>query len=70
MNWKDYMSFDNRYDIIIGSEIVSPGGPLQELYLAVDKFLLQGGVAMFVISKKKGYAESLLKYVNEDIFEI
>jgi predicted nicotinamide N-methyase len=40
MNWKDYMSFNNRYDIIIGAEIVSPGGPLQELYLTLNRFLV------------------------------
>ena len=27
LNWKDYTNFINRYDIIIGSEVVSPGAP-------------------------------------------
>jgi predicted nicotinamide N-methyase len=27
LNWKDYQSFNNRYDIIIGSDVIAPGAP-------------------------------------------
>lgn len=64
MNWKDYASFKNCYDIVIGTDIVAPGGPNDAIYQCIKRFLLPGGTAFFVIPKKKGYAEELLKHVE------
>lgn len=57
LNWKDYESYNNRYDIIIGSDIVAPGAPTKDIYHLLEKFLVPGGSALFVGPKKAGYIE-------------
>ena len=55
MNWMDYQSFNNRYDIIIGSDIISPGTPTKEIYNLMERFLMPGGCALFVVPIKNNY---------------
>jgi len=70
LNWKDYDSYINRYDIIIGSDIVAPGAPNKEVCQLLQKFLLPGGSALFVLPKKLGYIDSLLSHVDPKVFDV
>lgn len=70
MNWKDYANFNNCYDIVLGGDIVAPGGPNDAIYQCLKKFLVVGGIALFVIPQKKGYIEELLKYIEPEVFEV
>jgi hypothetical protein len=68
LDWKKHDSISNEYDIIMGSDIVYFGCPVEDLYQVFKKLLSDKGIGIIVIPDRLNYAELFLKLVEADRF--
>jgi predicted nicotinamide N-methyase len=65
LNWLEYQrtTFAQKFDIIIGSDIVYFGCPVVELYNMIKKALADNGIAQIIIPDRKNYAQLFLQQI-------
>ena len=52
---------NEKYDMIIGSDIVYFGCPVKDLYAVFVKLLKKGGKGIIIIPDRKNYADLFVK---------
>jgi len=70
LDWKKHGNFAEEYDIIMGSDIVYFGCPVEDLYQVFKKMLTNKGIGIIVIPVRKNYADLFVKLVETDKFDI
>ena len=66
LDWKDYNTFNNKYDIIIGSELIYQGGNIKELVLLINKILNENGICYICMPEQRSMTNQFLEYLNEN----
>ena len=66
LDWKDYNTFNNKYDIIIGSELIYQGGNIKELVLLINKILDENGICYICMPEQRSMTNQFLEYLNEN----
>lgn len=66
LDWKDYNTFNNKYDIIIGSELIYQGGNIKELVLLINKILNENGICYICMPEQRSMTNKFLEYLNEN----
>lgn len=56
LDWKNHGVHSTQYDIIMGSDIVYFGCPVEDLYQVFKDQLGYGGIGIIVIPLRKNYA--------------
>lgn len=54
--------------MIVGSDVVYFGCPVEDLYKVFVRLLVPGGLGVIIIPERKNYAELFMKLVEKDIF--
>ena len=62
-DWRNREKYQENFDVIVGSDIVYFGCPVQDLYEVFKKYLRVGGKGIIIIPDRKNYAELFLKLV-------
>ena len=66
LDWKDYNTINNKYDIIIGSELIYQGGNIKELVLLINKILDENGISYICMPEQRSMTNKFLEYLNEN----
>lgn len=72
LNWIDYQKYDSlkeeeKYDIIIGTELVYQGGPLKELSCIISNLLKkEGGICYISMPKQRSMTGVFLDLLKEN----
>eukprot|EP01017_Pseudomicrothorax_dubius_P026329 TRINITY_DN2930_c0_g2_i1.p1 TRINITY_DN2930_c0_g2~~TRINITY_DN2930_c0_g2_i1.p1 ORF type:complete len:240 (+),score=23.47 TRINITY_DN2930_c0_g2_i1:109-828(+) len=61
LDWREYASFNETFDVIIGSDIVYDGAPFEELAALIKQALRPGGAAYIIIPSQRFRKEDFLK---------
>jgi len=65
LDWVDYEKEKNKYDIIIGSDLIYAGAPVVELSKLMNKMLNIGGKVYIMIPKQRFYSVEFFKALDE-----
>jgi predicted nicotinamide N-methyase len=66
LDWRDYNTINNKYDIIIGSELIYQGGFIKELVLLIDKILNENGLCYICMPEQRSMTNKFLELLNEN----
>jgi len=65
LDWREYEKFNEKYDVIIGSDVIYIGSPIKELASLIDKALNVGGSAYILIPTQRSAWPDFLKAIQE-----
>lgn len=65
LDWVDYAKAKDKYDVIIGSDLIYAGAPVKELANLMDKLLNVGGKVYILVPKQRFYAVEFFKALEE-----
>ena len=61
LDWKDYGKVKEKYDVIVGSDLIYSGAPVVELASLMDKLLNVDGKVYIMVPKQRFYAVEFFK---------
>lgn len=66
LDWRDYKTINDKYDIVIGSELIYQGGFIEELVKLINKILKDDGVCLISMPEERSMTKQFLKYIEEN----
>lgn len=64
LDWRDYEKLNKKFDIMVGSDVIYSGSPVQELAKLIEKGLNKGGEAYILIPDQRFYAVEFFKAID------
>lgn len=64
LDWKNYEKVKEKYDVIVGSDLIYAGAPVIELAHLMDKLLNIGGKVYILVPKQRFYAVEFFKALD------
>ncbi len=64
LDWKDYKKAKEKYDVIVGSDLIYAGAPVIELAHLMDKLLNVDGKVYILVPKQRFYAVEFFKAIE------
>lgn len=64
LNWKDYEKANEKYDIIVGTELIYQGGLIEELAKLIKKILNSDGKCFISMPKQRSMTNKFLEYAT------
>ena len=65
LDWKDYKKLNEKFDVIIGSDLIYAGAPINDLASLINKSLNIGGYAYILIPTQRPVGPEFLKSIKE-----
>ena len=65
LDWKNYEKVKEKYDVIVGSDLIYAGAPVVELAKLMDKLLNIGGKVYILVPKQRFYAVEFWKALDD-----
>lgn len=64
LDWTNF-KHDEKYDVIIGTELIYKGGPLKELAFLISCILSEKGICIISMPKKRSMTEEFQNHLNK-----
>lgn len=65
-DWREYESINDKYDIIVGSELIYKGGYIEELSKLIKRILNPNGICLISMPFQRGMTQTFLGYCTEN----
>ena len=66
LDWRDYDKVNDKYDIVIGSELIYQGGFIEELVKLINKILKDDGLCFISMPEERSMTKKFLSYIEEN----
>ena len=66
LDWRDYEKINDKFDIIIGSELIYQGGFIEELAKLISKILKDDGLCFISMPEERSMTKTFLGFIEEN----
>lgn len=66
LDWRDYETYENKFDMVIGSELIYQGGFIEELVKLINRMITDSGKAFIVMPEKRSMRDKFEGYLKEN----